>query len=129
MKIIAIIALLLICVSGDDYDWDAGVCPDGTEQSPIDYPSDIVESTGYCTDHPLNLHFDYERIAAVIEGEDDDNDDSSYIEWYSEEESFDFIFELANVHMHSPAEHTVDGDAYDLEMHMVHYDADADDDG
>ena len=35
----------------------------------------------------------------------------------------DVVYRLLQVHWHTPAEHTIDGDEFDLELHLVHQNA------
>ena len=101
----------------DQANW-TGECTTGTSQSPID----IVTSTDQVMDEKLKLKFnDLGSIEANPSLTDEvkmtgdggktklvDTDGSSS-EW-----------SVAQYHWHAPSEHTVNGDQFDAELHIVH---------
>ncbi len=88
-------------------------CKTGTRQSPIDI--NLTQSL------PANLgdiKFDYQSISPEVL-----NNGHTIQVNYSKGSSItvaDREFELAQFHFHTPSENTVNGKAYDMEMHLVH---------
>jgi len=87
-----------------------GKCASGEAQSPIDIlpqrarPPDVVfvyqATAGAVVDNGHTLQVDLERGSyAVVDGE---------------------RFELVQFHVHTPSEHTIAGDVFPLEVHLVH---------
>lgn len=83
----------------------------GRQQSPIDLSNTIASSLP-------KIHFNYKpsRIRLIYNGHT--------IQENEEPGSFgmagDKRFELQQFHFHSPSEHTVDGNHFPMEMHLVH---------
>ncbi|TCL83096.1 MULTISPECIES: carbonic anhydrase family protein [unclassified Rathayibacter] len=86
-------------------------CATGTQQSPIDLPSSTALAG-------LPLTLDSERT----EGEIEDTGHTVQVgaEDASEVQYDGMTYELAQMHVHTPSEHTVDGVAADAEFHFVH---------
>lgn len=93
----------------------ANVCDTGQEQSPIalknltTLPLDLTPPDFFYDPVPLTMEnkgktvqFDYAPGSYVTEGGDD--------------------YSLAQFHFHAPSEHTIDGNFFPLEMHLVHVD-------
>ena len=90
-------------------------CSEGREQSPIDIDTNAVDSDG---DAP-GLLFSYkdEDIHSTNTGlfvKVKYEEKSSYIQINGRE------FNLIEIHPHTPSEHTLDGDSFPMEMHIVH---------
>lgn len=97
-----------------DEEW--AICAEGSSQSPIDLDSQLVAmdfddfaftnpGTGvalYNNGHTIQYDVDAGSMA-VIDGVD---------------------YELLQFHFHARSEHTVDGDGYPMEVHLVHIDMD-----
>ncbi|KAJ1289160.1 hypothetical protein BS78_02G143000 [Paspalum vaginatum] len=92
------------------------ICGNGSLQSPIDlsYGRGVptlgyldpayrpAEATIVNRGHDIMLRFDGDAGSLVINGT---------------------AYHLSQLHWHTPSEHAVDGRAYDMELHMVHYSA------
>ena len=88
-------------------------CKEGTRQSPIDI-------SGYAGASGPSLFFDDGTPAAEIE-----HDDRLVVVHYEEGNSLDLggrTHHLKSLHAHVPSEHTIDGESFALELHMVHAD-------
>lgn len=95
-----------------DLSPDYALCGDGTEQSPIDIGGGIVASAV----PPLGI--DYHATPLVIYN----NGHTIEVE-YEEGSTLTVgadVWELKQFHFHARSEHTVDGVAAPLEMHLVH---------
>ena len=92
-------------------------CAEGVQQSPVDI-------TGYERADVPALSFSYRgevRSAALVRG--------SIVVEFEPESSLTLggrRYELQSAHFHAPAEHTVDGEAFAAELHVVHEDASGD---
>ena len=94
---------------------DYAACADGREQSPVDI-------TGATRPHPDRLQFSYAPSALdlidtgrTIQA---NYDPGSYLTIGSRR------YDLVQFHFHSPSEHTINGQSYDMEAHLVHRSAD-----
>jgi carbonic anhydrase len=98
--------------------WSA--CATGQRQSPIDVgnakPGDIPATT--MSFPPVDLHIVHqEHVLDVL-----DNGHTIQVN-YDGGETLSFgeeTYQLLQYHFHSPSEHTVDGEHYPMEMHLVH---------
>ncbi len=92
-------------------------CGEGVQQSPVDI-------TGYERADAPALSFSYDGTvssAALVRG--------SIVVEFGPGSSVALggrRYELQSAHFHAPAEHTVDGEAFAAELHMVHEDASGD---
>jgi carbonic anhydrase len=84
----------------------------GGAQSPINILTRAVEAGG----HRIALHYrpSREHIVNVGHTIEADFDPGSSIEYDGS------VYELKQLHFHTPAEHLVDGITYPMELHMVH---------
>ncbi|HEX2573574.1 MAG TPA: carbonic anhydrase family protein [Polyangia bacterium] len=90
------------------------LCANGTRQSPIDIvpPQAVFDGSA---EHPL-LDLDLTRVARFI------NTGRSLVLEFERGEGLVYggaRYDLANVHFHSPAEHSIDGKVYAMEAHIV----------
>lgn len=87
------------------------ICKTGRNQSPINIPSGLVVQPGM-------IQFDYAPVplAVLNNGHTIQVQNSSRSSLQVEGDSYT----LAQLHFHSPSEHTVGGRSYPLEMHLVH---------
>jgi len=90
-------------------------CRTGTSQSPVDI------ATAVPADLPP-LEFDYSATPLVVENT------GHVIEVPMPEDSDHTltiggdVYRLVQYHFHAPSEHTLDGDSFDVEVHLVHQD-------
>ncbi|WP_106449129.1 carbonic anhydrase [Trichococcus alkaliphilus] len=91
----------------DEWDFESGEM-----QSPINIETSAAEAMS--TDGSLTLDY-AEEIIDVI-----DNGHSIEIEDGGQATIAGRSFELAQFHLHSPSEHTVDGESFPIELHFVH---------
>jgi carbonic anhydrase len=93
------------------------ICRDGKQQSPIDVPSKTEAAKAQprlAIDYlPIPLHIKNNGRTIQI-----DNVGNNYITIGKKR------YELIQLHFHSPSEHTIAGQRYDMEMHLVHKAAD-----
>ena len=86
-------------------------CGAGMMQSPIDI-------TGYTPGSPPPLRFSYRSAPTELT-----NDGHAVHIHYPAGSGFEFsgrFYELASGHFHAPAEHTLDGEQFAAELHLVH---------
>ncbi|CZQ91697.1 alpha-carbonic anhydrases signature [Trichococcus flocculiformis] len=91
----------------DEWDFESGAM-----QSPINIETSATEAM--TTDGSLTLDYAEEIIDVV------DNGHSIEIEDGGQATIAGRGFELAQFHLHSPSEHTVDGESFPIELHFVH---------
>ncbi|KAI3842650.1 hypothetical protein MKX03_027314 [Papaver bracteatum] len=96
-------------------DW--ATCNNGTKQSPIDVVCNWMISPPWL--RKLKKSYVPASATLVNRGHDielkwDIPGSAGFINIYGN------IYELDQVHWHSPSEHTINGRRYDLELHMVH---------
>jgi carbonic anhydrase len=98
---------------GLDPAW--GACANGHTQSPVDLAGDLVRSRS----RDARVSFDYDHSTT---GEIFNNGHTVEIE--TEGKNVLTIngvaYSLTQFHFHSPSEHTINGDGYDMELHLVH---------
>ena len=98
-----------------DLDSDYAACGAGVEQSPIDIPPEAPVNAD-------NLAFHYEETAVNILNNGHaiqvNYDEGSSVEIDGE------AYNLLQFHFHGPSEHALDGNLTDMEMHLVHQNAD-----
>jgi carbonic anhydrase len=88
-------------------------CAEGTSQSPVDIAATVP------TELPP-LEFDYSGTPLVVENT------GHVIEVPMPEEGDqtltigDEVYRLVQYHFHAPSEHTLDGESFDVEAHLVH---------
>lgn len=102
----------------EGYDWN-GLCENGFEQSPIDLRSgphstysdklSISLKEDYISDN--SIHREEHTIGANLVA-------GAFRKTFPTNESK--RFEALQLHMHSPTEHTIDGEHMDVELHIVH---------
>ena len=92
-----------------------GLCSVGIHQSPIDLvnptPAELPPITFNYRPTPLNIHNTGHTIQVAYQ-------DGSWIEVDGTK------YHLLQFHFHAPSEHTVTGNPYEMEMHLVHKSAD-----
>ena len=96
-----------------DLDRTFSTCKTGTRQSPID-----INPTQLVTANLGDIQFDYRSFSPEVL-----NNGHTIQVNYPEGSRItvaDRQFELAQFHFHTPSENTVNGKAYDMEMHLVH---------
>jgi carbonic anhydrase len=112
---------LIVALPGFAQHEPAGTAPDlvyvlpennGTAQSPINILTGAVRHA----DHDIALHYQPSRehvlnLGHTVEAE---FEPGSTLEYDGE------VYELRQLHFHTPAEHLIDGITYPMEMHMVH---------
>ncbi|MCP5050201.1 MAG: carbonic anhydrase family protein [bacterium] len=90
------------------------MCKDGKSQSPIDISTTVAADLG-------DIQFNYQDTGLKIIN----NGHTIQVE-YQEDSSIkikDKTYKLKQFHFHSPSENTRNGNAYDMEMHLVHEDS------
>ena len=121
-----VFALLLVVASEEwGYEGDTGpdnwgdlsedyaVCGEGQSQSPIDI-------TGAVTTELAGIEFHYEAVPMAIFN----NGHTIEVEYHAgshiiyNEKQYDVL----QFHFHQPSEHTIDGETFPMEMHIVHKD-------
>jgi carbonic anhydrase len=90
-------------------------CREGRAQSPIDLTQAVVADNGL-----VNVRYCRTPINLVNTG----NSIQLDVEPGSVVEINGAVFQLIQLHFHSPAEHTIDGQRCAIEMHLVHADSD-----
>jgi carbonic anhydrase len=132
-----VLALLFLCLAATPvgasdpvhwgYDGDVGpeywgvlspefaACAEGREQSPVDIPATAPVN-------PPQLRFDYQPSALNIVN----NGHSIQVNYEpgSTLEAGGVVYELVQFHLHGLSEHTLNGAYTDMELHLVHKDAD-----
>lgn len=103
-------------------DWVQGMCASRERQSPINFDDLTSPPTG-------RLSFSYQLVSSSFEFS---NNGHTYAASFAGLGYGGITYEngwynLMNVNVHSPSEHTFQGNHYPLELHMVHkkYDSDA----
>lgn len=93
---------------------DYEACATGTQQSPINIPSSAPAN-------PDDLQFDYQLSAVKVintgHSLQTDYDPGSFLRVDGQS------YELLQFHFHNPSEHTVEGNAAPLSLHLVHKDS------
>lgn len=92
-------------------------CAKGTRQSPVDFPGHLTRGSSKAPPLP---HWDPVPVRVTNNG---------HFVMIEDTAPSSFVFEgttyaLKQFHFHVPSEHTIDGRAYDAEMHLVHKSAD-----
>jgi carbonic anhydrase len=95
-----------------ELDPSFALCAQGTKQSPIDLPHSPVAS-GMTLGSP---HWDPVPLSVVNNGHSIQVDDTAPSALVVDS----VPYSLAQFHFHAPAEHTLEGRAFDAEMHLVH---------
>lgn len=137
INLLAIIALVFVSTShpvaenqsiywgytklGNSNQWgklspEFALCETGKNQSPIDINSFGVEPIS----HPFSaqIEFDYQSVPLEVV-----NNGHSIQVNYPQGSSVNIDnqkYELLQFHFHTPSEHTFDGQAYPMEIHLVH---------
>jgi len=96
-----------------DLEADYAMCKDGTSQSPIDIDVSTVTRTDLS-----EISFDYRASPLTIV-----NNGHTIQVNYAPGSSItvaDKRYDLLQYHFHAPSEHTIDGNAYDMVVHLVH---------
>ena len=92
---------------------DYRTCTLGVEQSPID-----ITGYTYVDGRPVAFHYSDQAIVARNNGH------TVYLD-YGPGNAIDVDaqrYELQGIHYHSPSEHTLDGESFAAELHLVHQD-------
>jgi len=103
----------------DEQDSWEGMCQIGTQQSPIDIPDDEY----ICDD---TLVFDFTLLnetKPIIIEDDGESFKAEYTDsklYASDINGILTAYQSLNFHFHSPSEHEIDGESYDLELHFLH---------
>jgi len=114
--------------------WAVGTCASSVaNQSPIDIVS-TTATLGSALVPPEVLGFDAQglpdsAVTAAIQSGLEVNEHTWEVAWdqgHNATDAYgvvigDRLYRLAQYHYHSPSEHTVDGNHYDMEAHHVHY--------
>lgn len=125
--------LLAVCGGTDDSDswgysgdggpenWgelsdDYAACAEGREQSPVDVDTSSAASGGG-TDGELAFMYGREHVHTANTGL---FVKVQYDEGRSGLRLGDGEYSLVEIHAHTPSEHTLDGDGFPMEMHLVH---------
>lgn len=87
------------------------LCSGGTEQSPINVDAHGLEATS-----EIDFHYQPSDLMVLNNGHtiQANYEPGSYI--IADGERFD----LLQFHMHAPSEHTIDGQSFPIELHLVH---------
>ena len=103
-------------------------CSEGREQSPIDIDTESAVSGaagGVAEALPLSFHYGSEEVGSAntglfvkIQYEAEQRQEQSQRGSHIRLESRDF--DLMEIHPHTPSEHTLDGQSFAMEMHLVH---------
>ncbi|GAQ84872.1 carbonic anhydrase [Klebsormidium nitens] len=96
-----------------------GFCILGRQQSPIDMP---VKGTSYRPDTFGKLQFDYHAADVNILNTGHGTMQVNFPAGSSTLRVGKRTLDLLQFHFHSPSEHAVDGERFDMEAHMVHKD-------
>ena len=103
------------------HDWE-GLCAQGHKQTPINIDSSIVKEIKYSDPEHLELHFLFKSVklhsevtntSYIIRG------DMGFLTIYKNNRPWLDRIKIINVHFHSPAENQINGEEFDLEMHLV----------
>ncbi|CAI8616391.1 unnamed protein product [Vicia faba] len=91
------------------------MCKNGTKQSPID----LLNPTVQIVSNLGALQINYKPSNATLKNRGHDimlelSSNSSYLQINETQ------YVLKQLHWHSPSEHTIDGQRFDLELHLVH---------
>ena len=127
-SVVATLFILWICVSANDEEFDYfsggsdwhGACGIGTKQSPIH-----LINTTYAETFP-ELQINYTSIFNPDVGFSNDIKDFymkgnfGNMTATTPEGDGPFCFKSRQTNFHAPAEHTIDGEHYELEMQIVH---------
>lgn len=106
--------------------WTEGVCATGHEQSPID-----IVTLGSTSPDGEYIHYWHHSEHHVLQQVTWNirNGANFYISqtpkgesgsMYTTLKDFEYKWDLRNIHMHIPSEHTVNGHRYDMELHFIH---------
>jgi carbonic anhydrase len=110
----------------EGHDW-AHICPFGPIQSPIRITTEETHRSSKCFEekyYPLELQYSpimtrgrFTKRIYVVHG-----DYGKMLVYPPVDKKKPRVFESVQFHFHAPCEHEVDGNLYDLEMHLVHKD-------
>lgn len=89
------------------------LCETGEFQSPIDIPEKILADK---TAQPINFNYQKNYLTIKNNGHTIQVDYAPGSYMQIDEETY----QLLQFHFHTPSEHTVDGKAYGMELHLVH---------
>lgn len=97
-----------------DLSDEFAVCSEGMEQSPINL-------TAWESDDLPTLTFNYEPTAVTVE----DKGYTLQVAYDAGSQLMidDRAFNLVQFHLHTPSEHTLNGESFPAELHLVHADA------
>lgn len=127
-----LLGTLMVCAcfsAGGNYNWMdqgswEGACNNGTMQSPINIDTKDVE---FCPPmHWLRLEAPCREFNYAEEGRTLTTDamDVNYLTYsminWTTLTAHVAVYNSLQLHYHSPSEHTINGEHYDLEMHLVH---------
>lgn len=94
-------------------------CSEGREQSPIalerESASESDQEILQTVSIPRPLTFNYGRASLVVE-----DTGTRYQATPNEEHTLRESYRLLQFHVHTPSEHTIDGQSYPMEVHFVH---------
>ena len=109
----------------EGHDW-AHICPFGPIQSPVRINTDLTHPSSKCFEekyYPLELKYRaittrarFTKRIYILHG------DYGKMLVYGPQQKDPRVFDSVQFHFHAPSEHELDGNLYDLEMHLVHKD-------
>lgn len=106
--------------NGDDWK---GKCMSGKRQSPVDISSDDAESVSSSSEDQSKLAFTFNYKNSLSGLKATNNGHTIQFDGVSNMGSVvrnGETYDVKQFHVHAPSEHTIDGQSYPLEIHIVH---------